>query len=40
MQGKLPDHIKLPSSITVPFGSYEKVRDWRRSLWARLLFCT
>lgn len=26
LRGKLPDWVKLPPAVTVPFGSFEKVR--------------
>ena len=27
LRGKLPAHIKLPASVTLPFGCFEKVGD-------------
>ena len=27
LRGKLPSHIKLPASVTLPFGCFEKVRE-------------
>ena len=29
LRGKLPAHIKLPASVTLPFGCFEQVRAWR-----------
>lgn len=43
LRGKLPDHIKLPSSITLPFGCFEQVgrgfRMWSRGKWMQGCRC-
>jgi hypothetical protein len=33
LRGKLPDWVRLPPAVTVPFGSFEKVRRWRPVAW-------